>query len=61
MEIADLRTKQHKTKHNLTCNEKLAFRELTSNMDLVINRADKGSTIMVRHRNDCIREETSLM
>ena len=43
-------------KHNLTRNERSALKELTSNTDLVINKADKGSTIVVRHRTDYVRE-----
>ena len=43
-------------KHNLTRNERSALKELTSNTDLVINKADKGSTIGVRHRTDYIGE-----
>ena len=44
------------TKHNLTRKERLALRELATNPNLVINEADKGSTIVVRHRDDYIRE-----
>ena len=43
-------------KHNLTRNERIALKELTTNPHLVINKADKGSTIVVRHRDDYIRE-----
>ena len=44
------------TKHNLTRNERQALRELTDNRQLIINKADKGSTIVVRSRTDYIKE-----
>ena len=40
------------TTRNLTRKERLALKELTSNQDIIINKADKGSTIVVRHRQD---------
>ena len=43
-------------KPNLTRNERLALKELTSNNDIIINKADKGSTIVVRNKKDYIRE-----
>ena len=43
-------------KHNLTRKERLALKQLTTNHDLIINKADKGSTIVVRSTTDYIRE-----
>ena len=39
-------------KHNLTRKEKQALKELASNKNLIINKADKGSTVVVRSRTD---------
>ena len=55
MEIADP-PKSQKPEQNLTRKEKLALKELSSNHNLIINRADKGSTIVIRHRDDYIQE-----
>lgn len=44
------------TQHNLTRKERLALKELASNHNLIINKADKGSTIVIRHRHDYIAE-----
>ena len=41
--------------HNLSLNERKALRELKCNSDLVINKADKGSTIVVQDRSDHTR------
>ena len=41
--------------HNLSLSERKALRELKCNPDLVINKADKGSTIVVQDKNDYIR------
>ena len=55
VEISDL--EQHPTlKHNLSRKERLTLKELTLNHDLIINKADKGSTIVVRDRNDYIEQ-----
>ena len=43
-------------KHNLTRKERITLKQLTTNHNLIINRADKGSTIVVRNREDYIRE-----
>ena len=45
---------QQTQNYNLTRKEKQALR--ASNKDIVINKADKGSTVVVRHRNDYIQE-----
>ena len=41
--------------HNLSRNERKAFRDLKCNSDLVINKADKGSTIVVQDKSDYIK------
>ena len=41
---------------NLFPREHTALRELKSNTDLVINKADKGSTIVVQNRADYIKD-----
>ena len=38
-------------KYNLTRAERLTLKELAKNQNLVINKANKGSTIVVRHRD----------
>ena len=43
-------------KYNLTRNEKQALKELASNKNLIINKADKGSTIVVRSRTNYTNE-----
>ena len=44
------------TKHNLTRKERMTLKDLTTNHNLIINKADKGSTIVVRNKGDYIRE-----
>ena len=44
------------TPHNLSPEERKALRELKHNTDLVINKADKGSTIVVQAKADYIRD-----
>ena len=56
LDISKMDGQQQTQNHNLTRKEKQALRELTSNNDLVINKADKGSTVVVRHRDDYIQE-----
>ena len=59
MDISKLtldKNKSHKHNDNLTRNEKLALKQLAANHNLVINKADKGSTIVVRHKDDYIQE-----
>ena len=41
--------------HNLSRSELKALRELKCDKDLIINKADKGSTIVVQHRADYIK------
>ena len=41
--------------HNLSLSDRKALRELKCNSDLIINKADKGSTIVVQDRSDYIR------
>ena len=42
---------------NLTSKERIALRELIQNRHLVINKADKGSTIVVEDREDYIKNK----
>ncbi|MCY4327357.1 MAG: GIY-YIG nuclease family protein, partial [Rhodobacteraceae bacterium] len=53
-EIANI-TETQTVKHNLTRGERLALTQLSSNHNLVINKADKGSTIVVRSRDEYIK------
>ena len=41
--------------HNFSPGVRKALRELQCNADLVINKADKGSTIVVQDRTDYVR------
>jgi len=41
-------------KDNLTKNERIALSNLTQCTDIVINKADKGSTIVILTRSDYI-------
>ena len=50
--------KQNK-KDNLTRKERIALRDLIKNPHIVINKADKGSTIVVEDREDYIRNAMS--
>ena len=54
-DIANMR-QDPMNKPNLTRNERLAVKELISSNDIIINKADKGSTIVVRNKTDYIRE-----
>ena len=49
---------QHPTlEHNgLTRNERLTLKELASNHDLIINKANKGSKIVIKDRSDYVEE-----
>lgn len=51
-----MNTNINKTKHNLTRKERLALNELINNPTLIINKADKGSTVVVQDRCDYITE-----
>ena len=42
--------------HNVSLEEQKALRELKNDTDLIINKADKGSTIVVQNRADYIRD-----
>ena len=53
-EIANIK-ETHTTKYNLTRGERLALTQLSSNHDLIINKADKGFTIVVRNRDEYIK------
>ena len=53
VEISQISTTNNTT-HNLSLSERKALRELKCNSDLVISKADKGSTIVVQDRIDYI-------
>ena len=55
LEISRIAT-MDKIPYNLTLKERKALWELKCNSDLVINKADKGSTIVVQDRADYIRD-----
>ena len=54
-DIANM-TQDPTNKPNLTRNERSALKELASNQNIIINKADKGSTIVVRDEKDYIQE-----
>ena len=54
VEISNIQTTD-KISFNLSRNERRALRELICDNDLVINKADKGSTIVVQNRADYIQ------
>jgi len=45
-----------KIPYNLSSEERKALRELKCNTDLVLNKADKGSTIVVQNKADYIKD-----
>ena len=49
-------TAQHSKTDNITQVERKAIEFLKNNKDIVINKADKGSTIVVVNKNDCIED-----
>ena len=55
LEISRITT-MDKITYNLTLKERKALWELKCNSDLVINKADKGSTIVVQDRADYVRD-----
>lgn len=50
--------KQNK-QDNLTRKERIALKDLIKNPHIVINKADKGSTIVVEDREDYVRNAMS--
>ena len=54
VEISNIQTTDN-ISHNLSRNERRALRELISDKDLVINKADKGYTIVVQNRANYIQ------
>jgi len=56
--LTDSQTSEEKkiSKHNLTRRERFALRRLSKNRQLVYNKADKSTQIVVRHRKDYIRQ-----
>ena len=53
-EIMNLEHKQEKT-DNLTFKKRRALTELMTRTDIVINKADKGSTIVIEDRDEYIK------
>ena len=47
---------EQKPRHNLTKQERIALRNLTNNNQIVINKADKGSTVVIQNKTDYIKE-----
>ena len=54
VEISNIPTTDN-ISHNLSRNERKALRELICDKDLIINKADKGSTMVVQNRADYIQ------
>ena len=56
LEIVDEQKHKQNTTDNLTRNERKALNELTTNPTIIINKADKGSTIVVQDRDEYIAD-----
>ena len=59
MEMLDVDKHKQNRQDNLTRKERLALRELTQNPHIIINKADKGSTIVVEDRDEYITNAMS--
>ena len=58
-ELLDQETKYIQTKSdNLTKNERIALKQLMENPLLIINKADKGNTVVIEDRSDYIQNAT---
>lgn len=57
--MLDMEKHKQNKQDNLTRKERIALRELIQNPNLVINKADKGSTIVVEDREDYVRNAMS--
>ena len=55
MEMLDTEKYKQNKQDNLTRKERIAHRELITNPHIIINKADKGSTIVVEDREEYIR------
>jgi len=55
MALTEINTTQH-LRPNLTIEERKALKNLSNNQNLVINSADKSSTVVVQNKEDYIRE-----
>jgi len=55
LEISQISTTDN-TPHNLSPGERKVLRELKCNTDLIIFKADKGSTIVVQNRANYIKD-----
>ena len=47
---------KQKPRDNLTKQERIALKNLISNDQIIINKADKGSTVVVLNKSDYIKE-----
>ena len=54
VELANMVKAKPTNKHNLTRQERKSLRELIDNDKIIINKADKGSTVVVRNKHDYI-------
>lgn len=52
----EILTKQQEPGDNMTRKERLALEQLVENTNIIINKADKGSTIVVRNKSDYVEE-----
>ena len=55
MALTEINTTQ-RLRPNLTIEERKALKDLHNNQNLVINSADKSSTVAVQNKEDYIRE-----
>ena len=55
MEMLDAEKHKQNKRDNLTRKERIALKELMTNPHIIINKADKGSTIVVEDRQEYIR------
>ena len=47
---------EQKPQDNLTKQQRIALRKLTENDEIIINKADKGSTVVIQNKTDYIKE-----
>ena len=58
LKIEATKLKPHKTKNNLSQRQRIALRKLKQRKDIIIKKADKGSTVVIQDRQEYI--ETGL-
>ena len=54
--ISDVLNREQQPGDNITRAERLALHKLAENTDIIINKADKGSTIVVQNKADYVKE-----